>query len=235
MRKLIGIGFALLVAACGGDSPPTIPSTSSSANGWTSLYSPGVTLQSAPGGLIQFAIPLADSHCPNDPTALLALCASVHYVETPAAGLALGKTIVMSGAVVASADAVFNYATATNNTAPGGHAASCRIWFQQAGDDMSSTGAFAYYRWWANDPADVVLQNGAFIVDVVLDPNASGGWTSIMGEQANASTAATQGFQAAIANAANMGFTCGGGSFYGHGVNMQSGTATVILTSYTVK
>lgn len=224
---------AVLLAACQNNSPAPVPTgLTSSANGWSAYYGPGVVLQPVTGGLVQFAIPANNpSACPNSNSDTL--CPGVHYIETAASGLALGKTISMTGSVVTSADAVFNHYTATNNT-PAGSPSACRIWFQEAGDNLTGTGAYAYYRWWANDPASVVLQNGTFSISAVLSPGAGDGWTSVMGEQASASAAATAGFQQAIANAAMMGFTCGGGYFYGHGVNMSAGSATFILNSYTV-
>ncbi len=198
-----------------------------------------MTVAALPGGLITFAIPKTNANCPQGGYSGLTPCPSVHYVQRSANGLALGKTITMAGSVVASADAVFNYLTEPDGNQPGGHPAACRIWFNRAGDDLSGQGQFAYYRWWANDPGDVVLKNGSFNVSAELSPtwatNTVSGWTSVMGEQANASAAATAGFGAAIANAQSMGFTCGGGSFYGHGVNMSAGTATFNLQSYAVQ
>lgn len=228
---------ALLLAACGGGGsspPPSVPNTSS-ADGWTSMYSPGVTLEPVTGGLIAFALPATNANCPNGSYAGPTPCPQVDYVVTAANGLAPGKKITMTGSVTASPDAVFNHLTQPDGNQPGGHAAACRIWFEEAGDNLSGTGAYAYYRWWANDPADVVLANGPFSISAVLDPNAGGGWTSVMGEQANASPAATAGFAQAMTSAASMGFTCGGGSFYGHGVNMSAGSATFTLTSYAVQ
>lgn len=237
MKPYLALATALMLAACGGGGgsspPPSVPNTSS-ANGWTSLYSPGVTLKSAaPGGLISFAIPATNGNCPNGSYQGSAPCPQVDYVTTAAAGLAVGKTITMTGSIAASAGAVFNYLTQPDNNQPGGHAAACRLWFQETGDDgLGTPGTTEFYRWWANDPADVVLANGSFSVSAKLDGSAGGGWGSVRGGQASANPGP---FAQAVNNAQLMGFTCGGGSFYGHGVNMSSGTATMTVTSYTVQ
>ena len=49
------------------------------------------------------------------------------------------------------------------------------------------------------------------------------------------SVATQAGFANALAEVAFVGFTCGGGYFYGHGVNMESGTATFTLVAFDVK
>ena len=60
-------------------------------------------------------------------------------------------------------------------------------------------------------------------------------WTSVLGEKANASAAATAGFQQAIANLGSVGFSFGGGCSYGHGVRVSGGGARFAVTSYAVK
>ena len=60
-------------------------------------------------------------------------------------------------------------------------------------------------------------------------------WTSVFGEKANASPAATAGFQQAMANIGNVGFSFGGGCFYGHGVRVRGGRARFAVTNYAVK
>jgi hypothetical protein len=43
------------------------------------------------------------------------------------------------------------------------------------------------------------------------------------------------GFKQAITNLENVGFSFGGGCFYGHGVRVSGGGARFALTSYKVK
>lgn len=234
MRKLLTFAaLAIALAACsgGGNSPPPPPP---SVNGWALYYSPGGVISAAPGALFSITFPANSSACPS-PAGTTALgCLHIDYVTMASPALNAGQTITLTGSIAASADAVFNHFTATDNTAAG-HPSACRIFFSERGDNLSGQGAYAYYRWWANDPADVVLQNGTFSVSAVLSPGAGGGWTSVEGEQATNSAAATAGFAQAMANPDQIGFTCGGGYYYGHGVNMSSGTGTMTVTAYTVQ
>lgn len=232
--RLLFLISALALAACssGGSSsaPPSVPVAT--VNGWTATSSPGATLVAKPGALFSVAIPAAVPPCPDSS----GNCDRLGYVTEAAPALQLGQTIAMAGSITASADAVFNYTTNPDNpTTASGHPSSCRIFIQEAGDNGTGVGAYAYYRWWANDPADVVLGPGPFSISATLLTSAGGGWTSVNGEQATNSATATSGFQQAVASASTIGFTCGGGSFYGHGVNMSQGSATFTLNSFTVQ
>jgi hypothetical protein len=60
-------------------------------------------------------------------------------------------------------------------------------------------------------------------------------WMSVFGEKANASEAATAGFKQAIANLGNVGFSFGGGCFYGHGVRVSGGGARFAVANYAVR
>jgi hypothetical protein len=53
--------------------------------------------------------------------------------------------------------------------------------------------------------------------------------------KANASVVATAGFKQAMANLGNVGFSFGGGCFYGHGVRVSGGGARFAVISYAVK
>jgi hypothetical protein len=60
-------------------------------------------------------------------------------------------------------------------------------------------------------------------------------WTSVFGVKANGSAAAKAGFEQAIANLGSVGFSFGGGCFYGHGVRVSGGGARFAVNGYTVK
>lgn len=237
MKEKAALLLALLLAGCssGQSSPPPVQhpaQVSMNPAAWSLVYGLGANISAAPGGF-EFSFPATSTACPDPTEATTTNCPSVHYVMTASPLLKVGETITMSGSIQASSDAVFNYTIdADNPTTPGGHPAACRIWFQEAGDNLSGQGPYAYYRWWANDPADVVLENGVFSISSSLAPTQ--GWTSVEGELASNSAAATAGFNQAMANVASIGFTCGGGSFYGHGVNMSAGTATMIINGFEV-
>jgi hypothetical protein len=79
----------------------------------------------------------------------------------------------------------------------------CRIFFQEAGDDLSGQGQYAYYHWRSTKPLDYSVGN--FVQFVGLEPEF---WSNVTGEQGDASAAATAGFQQALANPQSIGVMC---------------------------
>lgn len=148
----------------------------------------------------------------------------VNYVVQPTGSLAGKQMVTISGSISGAPfqawmDAI-NQPGVIDPTP-----ASCRAYFQEAGDNWSGQGAFAYYRWWSHS-AVFPLQNGNFWVQGSFTDLSQ--WSSVMGESANNSAAATQGFQQALASAQWVGFTCGG-MFFGHGVYAtQPGALTIM-------
>ena len=89
-----------------------------------------------------------------------------------------------------------------------------------------------YFRWFSNSAA---YQLGPGRADLSASLADFSQWTSVFGEKANASAAATAGFKQAMANLGNVGFAFGGGCYYGHGVRVSDGGARFAVISYTVK
>jgi len=89
-----------------------------------------------------------------------------------------------------------------------------------------------YFRWFSNSAA---YQLGPGRADLSASLTDFSQWTSVFGEKANASAAATAGFKQAMANLGNVGFAFGGGCYYGHGVRVSDGGARFAVISYTVK
>ena len=59
--------------------------------------------------------------------------------------------------------------------------------------------------------------------------------SSSFGKLGNANAEANKGFEAALKDVANVGFTFGGGCFFGHGAFVTNGTARFIVTEFKVK
>lgn len=202
--------FVVLLAGCsggGGSSPPPIaPSRpaqiSMSATAWSFAYSAGVN---GPEQLAQgwkFTIP----DCGGS-----SVC-HVNYLTT-ASPVLTGKTLRAS--LRASGSKQYVYKLKPDNTCDS--PATARLYVQQSGDNMSGTGPYEFYRWWA--PAGFVLSNGSAELSVPISPDK---WTSVFGKSG---TDALSGFQTAMANPGRVGLTFGGGCFYGHGINVI-GSAT---------
>ncbi len=100
--------------------------------------------------------------------------------------------------------------------------ATFSLYIQRQGDDLTGLGAMADYRWWA--PKNVLLP-GNFSIMAALDPAV---WGNVLGQRGDTRLA---GFRAALKHCANIGFTCGGYSFAGHGVK---GAGVFHCSSFTV-
>jgi hypothetical protein len=88
-----------------------------------------------------------------------------------------------------------------------------------------------FYRWFSN-PIKLVLEAGKVTLAVPFDPAQ---WSSVFGQFGNANADANEGFEAALKDMANVGFTFGGGCFFGHGAVVGNGTARFTVTEFAVK
>jgi hypothetical protein len=212
----------LLLAACNdnGSSPAATPRSTvvpMNAQAWAILYSPGMpphpTPQTGGGWYFDF---------PTDPN-------SVHYVLA-AVNMAASNDVDASILVTTTGTAVFVYNLQPDNNCV--YPAQVRFLLQEKGDDLSGTNGKQYFRWWSNSVAYQLASGQANLRASLTDLSQ---WTGVLGEKANASAAATAGFKQAMANLDNVGFSFGGGCFYGHGVRVSGGGARFAVSSYAVK
>jgi len=234
MVRGFGLAAVLLLLACSNDDDTGVYAerpqfVSMKASDWHFRFSPG--MPASPVAVEHgwtFAFPSTTKVCPG------AQCPSVHYVVTPSPLLHVGQKVTMIGQVTASDNAVFNHLIeGTDNNTAGGMPSTCRLFLQEAGDNLFGRGAYEYYRWWARaDENGIILRNGPFATVVALRP---GDWVSVGGRAGDESAETQAGFANALANVAFVGFTCGGGYSYGHGVNMESGTGTFTVIAFDVR
>jgi hypothetical protein len=85
--------------------------------------------------------------------------------------------------------------------------------------------------WWSN-PAAIPLAAGTTMLRVALTPDR---WSSANGKFGNSDAAARAAFDRALVNVSSLGFSLGGGCFFGHGVNVPAGTARFALVGYGVQ
>ncbi len=192
----------VVLAGCNGSDRP---------HGWEIRYSTGVKLKPpAPNEEFAFDFPLAPG--------------SVHYISKPTSEAAT-RAVSAAFTIATRGDAVFDYHTAANNTCK--VPAAVRLFLQRKGDDMSGKGPYEFYRWWST--AGVVLKDGAFSLDIPLEPAR---WTSVFGRKGDA---APRAFAAALSHLGDAGVTFGGGCFYGHGVWLFRGQASFTMQRFTVR
>lgn len=187
------------------------------AKAWSILYSPGMPQHPAsrPGGGWYFDFPRP----PN----------SVNYVLA-AVNMAASSHVEASILVATTESPVFVYNFQPDNTCV--YPAHVRFLLQERGDDLSGRNGKQYFRWWSNSAA-YQLASGAKNLRVSLTDLSQ--WTSVFGEKANASAAAAAGFRQGMANLGNVGFSFGGGCFFGHGIGVSGGAARFAATNFLVK
>ncbi len=139
-----------------------------------------------------------------------------HYIVRAAPALAVGKTISMRFRIDGNAELV-----PTDSAPP----ARVRLYIQRAGDNLSGAGPYQQYRYWSHDVA--ITAAAEYSLSATITPEA---WTDVFGAQGSQFP---DGFAAALANAALVGFTFGG-SFAGHGVTAKNGTANFTLLDWSI-
>jgi len=210
----------LLLAAGGGVEPSAhshaVQSTASAASGWVigpiirgRNHSRGMPLHPTPGPRGSFSIDL-----PEAPR-------SVHYVTFPHGSLAGKRRIVIRYRVEAAPGV---------RIVPRGYpqwTARITPYFQRRGDNWGARGPFETYRWFASF-ASPTLTRGEHQIVAPLNAN----WTAIQTSSARSNPGA---FQAALAEAGEVGFVLGGGDGLGHGAHAVGGPARLVITSFRVE
>jgi hypothetical protein len=146
----------------------------------------------------------------------------VHYVVHGVRGW-IGSRLRATIEITTLGDAYFDHRTKPDNTCGGDSYA--RFYFQRRGDDLTASKQF--YRWWAQ--TGIKLQAGAHVVEVPLDPAQ---WSSVFSIKGDA---APSEFMAAYTDVQAVGFTFGGGCFYGHGVFVANGTARFVVREFVIE
>lgn len=130
-----------------------------------------------------------------------------YLVTTASPLLTQGHYVKLVGGISARGDVdAFSYPLGST---PGW----CRMYFQEVGDDPSSTESrYLYYRWWSRDT--LVLHGGRFVQVIGLEPQF---WLSVAWDPGDTSAVATAGFQQALANPQQIGVMCRGAYVDGGG------------------
>ena len=221
VKVILPILGMLLLADCNDSASPAPTARASivpmDAQAWAILYSPGMPAHPSPremGGWF-FDFPSAPG--------------SVHYV-TAAGNMTAAKSVSANIEVTTTGTPTFEYALDANNTCI--NPAYVRFLLQEKGDDLSGVGGKQYYRWWSINAAYELAPGSTTLTAQISDLSQ---WLSVFGERADASAAATAGFKQAMSNLGAVGFSFGGGCFFGHGVRASGGGARFAVTSYAVK
>lgn len=148
----------------------------------------------------------------------------IGYVTQDAGGSYLrGSALQMTFTVEADPGVFFDHRTAPNNTSD--FPAHVRFYLQRG-----SFSNEANSRWWSN-PLAVKIAPGTAVLRVPLAPSE---WSNLWSARGDADAATTAGFHGVLENLSEVGFTMGGGFFFGHGVRVGGGNARFVLTGMEV-
>lgn len=164
------------------------------------------------GSALAFNFPVEDG---NHPT--------VNYFWTPQTRPMSGAMTALFGVTVSNPNVVFNYAFEPGNTCV--FPAHVRLLMARNDYTKVNNKNFEFTRWWSN-PQAVQLAPGSFELVVPLTPD---NWSDIYGQSGSANP---DQFALALQHPAMLGFSFGGGCFFGHGVNTSNGTATFVVINY---
>jgi hypothetical protein len=188
------------------------------AGDWDILYSydmPAHPTAASEGWV--FSFPEGGDNCLSKEDAN---CPSVHYVTTKYTGIIhKGAMIHIEGKIEADPKAVWNYHFEEANVCS--TAVSAHVMLQIRNDDLTSSNG----RYWSH-PGGVTLRNGPFTLNI---PVTKENWTNVDGGFDH------DGFDKLLENMGRVGFTFGGGCFFGYGVSVSAGKAKFYVTSFTIK
>jgi hypothetical protein len=220
---------------------PLLPTPDIDGPGW---YIGGhlvlLPVQSAVGGGIQFTFQNWDTDRNTD--GYFSQWNWAAQRNTLVGPMLASQTITATGTITATDGTTFKAWGFPWDPANGpGIPPNCRLHFSPefnvAGDINDG---FAGDRWWSSTGV-VFLAPGNYTVSAPL----SGVWTDVYGASSQDTTqqwdpwtgvyyVPQQAFAAALASPSGVGFTCGGGYYYGHGVAVEGGTATFSIRSFVI-
>jgi hypothetical protein len=211
-------GLALYDGSSPGSSSARSVLIPMSAAEWNVPYSPSMPAHptAAAGGGWYFDFPSCGgtSRC------------SVNYVVVPI-NVAVSTSFKARFEIATTGKPIFHYKLKSDNTCS--MPAHVRLFLERRGDDLSEEKE--YWRWWS-DPVAFQLAGGSAELMAALTPDQ---WISVLGKRGNLNPSSKDGFRQAINQVDNVGFTFGGGCFFGHGVNVTGGTARFYVTEYSVE
>jgi hypothetical protein len=213
LRSLV-IVAAVAAGACSGSpaapsKPPTPLTVSLNSAGWETISEPQPFPLGNDGADLVFDFPSSGS---------------MHYLYTASALSALRGTIVVSLRVQTSGPVIFNSLDPQSPSCTIPSSVRPFLW-------ANNNGNGDYDRWWSN-PRAYTLADGAATISVPLE---AGNWSSVNGKFGSADSEAKFNFDRALLNVTRLGLTFGGGCSFGHGINIQGGSAKFALTEYAVK
>jgi hypothetical protein len=175
---------------------------------WYVLYSEGTPDHPVPTSAGAWSLTLPDA------------AGSVHYVQTPFRASVPATKVSITFRVNSSSDASYNGRVDPACVDP----ATFHLFLERRGDDLTNEN----YRWWSAEGGYILgsEDNTAVTLEV---PLTSDKWTNVYGAHNEAE------FNKTLSALGWVGITFGGRNYWGHGVNMNSGSAQLTLLDYHIE
>ena len=217
LMKWLILALPLYLTSCGPDEI-AVTHVSMQPSDWEIQHSYGMSAHptAASGGWV-FSFPDGRDNCVSKTDAN---CPGVHYVTTKYTAT-MNDTVVIhiEGKIEADPTVVWNYRFEKANKC--NTPAIVHVMLQIKNDDLIASDG----RYWSN-ASGITLTNGPFNLDISV---SEGDWTNVDGGFNK------EGFDRLLKNMGNVGFTFGGGCFFGHGVSVSEGEAKFYLNSFTIE
>jgi hypothetical protein len=172
---------------------------------------------------------------PGPESVAVSCCESIHYLTVPyVTALPAGQSLKATIDIVTTGNAVFLYDTEPGNTC--NTPATVRFFVQVLENKNPPPYIMIdeHARWWSN-PVALVLQDtgGPVVLTAPIDPAQ---WSNVSGHKGDFNADTLAGFNSAMQDHNGIGFTFGGGCFFGHGVGLAAGgTARFTLSDLRVE
>jgi hypothetical protein len=156
------------------------------------------------------------------------ICPSVNYITVPYFTGITGSSISMTFSIAAGSTTVFDWHTNPDNTACA-EPATVRFMLEHTGDSALTD---IQYRWWSWDVSYVLEATPGSVT--ITAPLLPAQWSNVNGQNGSLNATTEAGFASVLAHPGAIGMTFGGGCYYSHGVFIDSGDATFMLTNFRI-
>jgi hypothetical protein len=169
-------------------------------------------------GAVVFDFPVEDGTHPT-----------VNYFWTPQTKSISGALTAAFQIATSSSSVVFNYQfDSSNNCIDPAHV---RLLMARKDFNKTNNPDYANTRWWSNPTAALLTGGSTVQLRVPLTPDQ---WSNINGQSGNYDATTLNGFNKMLQQPAMLGFSFGGGCFFGHGVNVSGGMAQFLVWGYSL-
>ncbi len=140
-------------------------------------------------------------------------------------GAQVGQSLYITARVVYTGDPIINFRFEQSNTCE--RDPTMRPYMEQRGYFRGKDDKKEHKRWWSRAGTVELFEDGTVTFMVPLTAES---WSSLHGKFGDFNAESRDGFRRTVEGKwGRIGFTGGGGCFFGHGVNTEPGSGTVTI------